>query len=128
ARAQHYLGSHRAQAEGPPPCLDAGHAAGADPQIPPRRDASPARLGREYVPVAQRVAQDGVGDVVGGQAEPLDLEQHLAVARWPGPSGQEPGNAEVPAVNLEAPNHAGAARSTHDRAGAARSTTLRTLD
>ena len=43
----------------------------------PDRDAPPARLGGEQVPVTQRPAQLRIGDVVGRQPELLDLEQHL---------------------------------------------------
>lgn len=100
--AQRDPGGHGTQAERAATRLDAGNAAGADPEVPPHRDAAPSRAGREQIPVAQRVAQKGVGDVVRGQPEPLDFEQHLALARRVGPGLDDTGDAEVPPVDLEA--------------------------
>ena len=58
-----------------------GHAvglAGGHVGEAPDRHPGPALLGREEVPVAHRLAHHRVGDVVGGQAEGIDAEEHLA--------------------------------------------------
>src|SRR6185312_3443181 len=44
---------------------------------PPYRHPSPALSGREEAPVGHRLAELGVGDVVGGEPEGLDGEQRL---------------------------------------------------
>ena len=42
---------------------------------------SPTVRGGEEVPVAQHVAGHRIGDVVGGEREPVDLEQDLPVGQ-----------------------------------------------
>ncbi|MDT4835016.1 hypothetical protein FQZ97_686700 [compost metagenome] len=50
----------------------------------PHRDAAPAFfLGGKELPVAHRIAEGGVGDVVGGERKAVDAHAHLAVGQRP---------------------------------------------
>ena len=53
------------------------------------------------VAVAHRLAEDGIGDVVGRQSERFDGEQGLALARGRRVGGDETGLMQVLAVQLE---------------------------
>jgi hypothetical protein len=59
--------------------LDAVDPGGDDLGEAPERDDAPAGAGGEELPVAEGVAERGVSDVVGGEADPVDPQQRLTV-------------------------------------------------
>jgi hypothetical protein len=80
----HEVGRGREVPVHPPAGREPVVLGGGDVGKAPDRDPPPPGLGREEVPVVHRVAEDGVGDVVGGQAEARDLEQRFTLSglRW----------------------------------------------
>ena len=102
--ANHEMRRHREVAED---TLALGHAfvVGADHVAEaPYRDLAPARLGRKEVPVRHHVAGDGVRDVVRGERERRDLQQHFSVVQldFIGPGGaHEFAMAQVSALHQE---------------------------
>ena len=70
--------------------------------VPPDIELSPVRVrSREEVPVAHRLAEYGVSDVVRGQSEPLDAKEGLSVVGRRRLAVQESGLVQVGATQLE---------------------------
>ncbi|MNP50540.1 hypothetical protein D3C76_1448100 [compost metagenome] len=53
-------------------------------EAPDRDDAHPFLPRRKELPIAHRLAQGGIGDVVGGEGEAVDTQQRLPFAKIPG--------------------------------------------
>ena len=68
---------------------------------PPDGHVRPVPLCRKEVPVAHRIAHQRVGDVVRGEAEAVDAEQHLAVGEIGRLGVFEAGLVEVVFADLE---------------------------
>ena len=79
-----------------------GHGRPRHVRAAPDGNAPPAGLGREEVPVAHRVARDGVGDVVRGEREAVDPELDLARSELGERLLGEAGAPQVVAANFEA--------------------------
>ena len=73
----------------------------------PERGHSPAGLGREELPVAERVAEDGIRDVVGRDSDAVDPEQRLTRLDRRQCDVDQAGVGQVVARNLKCPGATG---------------------
>ncbi len=69
--------------------------------VAPHRHPAPALLGGEEVPVLEHVADDGVGDVVGAQAEGVDAQPGLALVQRRRVELDDAHLVEIAAVDLQ---------------------------
>ncbi len=67
----------------------------------PHRHPPPALRGGEEVPVGHGVAEHRIGDVVGGQAEAVDLQQRLTLVQLGRLGARRPRRPDVAAVDEE---------------------------